>query len=146
MKTIKKYFPLLLVALLSSVITLGGLRLMQKNNHTTSANSDDSNSYFSDAQFVGMSGIGDTDFRAAAEKSVNAVVSIKNYSTNTRSNNGFFDFFYGFENPSQNDSRPSGLGSGVIISKDGYIITNNHVIKNANKIEVTLNNQQTFTA
>ncbi len=146
MKSIKKFFPLLLVALLSSVLTLGGLRYMQKNNTNTSTASNDADSYFADAQFVGMSGLGDTDFRAAAEKSVNAVVSIKNYSSNTRSNNGFFDFFYGFENPSQNDSRPSGLGSGVIISKDGYIITNNHVIKNANKIEVTLNNQQTFKA
>ncbi len=144
MNTIKKYFPFVLIALLSSVITLGGLRWMSQKS--SQENTNDSDSYFTEAKFVGMSMGPDTDFRAAAEKSVNSVVSIKNYSSNTRSGNGFYDFFYGFGSPQMDDNRPSGLGSGVIISEDGYIITNNHVIKNANKIEVTLNNQQTFTA
>ncbi|MCT6568556.1 S1C family serine protease, partial [Staphylococcus aureus] len=41
---------------------------------------------------------------------------------------------------------PSGLGSGVIISPDGYIITNNHVVANANKLEVVLSNKKSYTA
>ncbi len=149
MKKIKQFFPFVLIALLSSAMTLGGLKWMQssQNQETQTSQSDTNDSFFSNAKLVGLNGINDVDFTEAAKKSVNAVVSINNYANqSTRSGNDFYDFFYGFDSSRQNQNKPTGMGSGVIISEDGYIITNNHVIKNASKLEVTLNNQQTYKA
>ncbi len=147
MKMIKKYLPFVLIALLSSILTLSGLKLMNKVDHETIGNiENENNSYFTNSHLVGLSSSGTDDFTEAAKKSVNAVVSIKNFSNRTSRGNDYFDFFFGYDNRSREESVPTGLGSGVIISPDGYIITNNHVIQGADKIEVTLNNEQTFKA
>lgn len=82
------------------------------------------------------------DFTYAAEKTVNAVVHVKTESTVTGGYNPWFDFF-GYEEGGQVQR---GSGSGVIISKDGYIVTNNHVIEGADKISVSLNNNKTYEA
>ena len=58
----------------------------------------------------------------------------------------FFDFFFGQPRSFQQPEATTGAGSGVIISTDGYIVTNNHVIDNATEIEVTLNDKRTFKA
>ena len=71
------------------------------------------------------------------------MVHVKNLTINKGSGNSLSDFFYGFEK----QQRPQiGTGSGVIISPDGFIVTNNHVIANASQLEVTLNNKKTFEA
>ena len=57
----------------------------------------------------------------------------------------FAEFFYGQGNGTRQYSQ-IGMGSGVIIAADGYIVTNNHVIKDATDIEVTLNNKKTYKA
>ena len=94
----------------------------------------------------------DTDFTAAAEKSVNAVVCIKSYATPRSSRQQFidpFEFFFGFGGGGfqRPDPQPQvGYGSGVIISTDGYIITNNHVIEGADELQVTLNDNRKFDA
>ena len=89
------------------------------------------------------------DFTYAAESAVDAVVYVKVTSNRTAQQlpNSILDFFFGFPQggaPQQQES--VGSGSGVIIRDDGYIVTNNHVIEKANKIEVTLNNNQTYQA
>lgn len=104
-----------------------------------------------------------TDFTQAAESSVNAVVHvmIKKAERQMQSYGGngvedpFFQFFFG---PRLHQSQPQpqqpqspdmpivGSGSGVIISSDGYIVTNNHVIEAADKIEVVLNDRQSYEA
>ena len=84
-----------------------------------------------------------TDFTAIAEKSIHAVVHVKSISTGSRSNS-LMDFFYGDTGGSE--KQVVGSGSGVIISSDGYIITNNHVIKGARKLDVTLNNKESYQA
>ncbi len=84
----------------------------------------------------------DSNFVEAAEKTVNAVVHVKNVSLD-RSPQSLFDFFYGYESFQQPEI---GTGSGVIISPDGHIVTNHHVIEKAQSLEVTLNNNQTFKA
>ena len=84
-----------------------------------------------------------TDFVAAAGKSLNAVVHVKNTSEkNIR--DPFAEFFYGRSEGRK--YRQVGTGSGVLISLDGYIITNNHVIENATEIEITLNTKKTYKA
>ncbi len=90
------------------------------------------------------------DFTYAAEKSVEAVVHVKTkidvsnrYSMNI---DPFFDFFFGRPSQPREPQYREGSGSGVIISTDGYIVTNNHVIDNASTVEVTLNDKRKFDA
>lgn len=82
-----------------------------------------------------------TDFTQAAEKTVHAVVHVKN-TTVSRKPSNIMEYFQGGGQPRE----MVGSGSGVIISPDGYIVTNNHVIANASNLEVTLNNNKTYTA
>ncbi len=113
------------------------------------------------------------DFTRAAEATVNSVVSIKSYVKPARQRRSqemggfnpfegdpFFEFFFGPSQPRQQrprskeneeskeepQMRQSGLGSGVIIDSDGLIITNNHVIDGADRLEVTLNDNRSFDA
>jgi Do/DeqQ family serine protease len=79
--------------------------------------------------------------RFAAQKASSAVVSIntsKNARKNSNTNDPWFKFFYG----DQGNEAQGGLGSGVIVSSSGYILTNNHVIEGADEIEVVLNDSR----
>jgi serine protease Do len=86
---------------------------------------------------------GQIDFTYAAEQTVHAVVHVHIKMMGTP-DNPIMDFFYGDRNSKPHEV--SGYGSGVIISNDGYIITNNHVVENAESVDVTLNDKRTFTA
>src|SRR5512145_3015498 len=85
-----------------------------------------------------------TDFTFAAEKTVNAVVNVKTQST-MEYRNPIYEFFYGDRYPGEQEP-VTGIGSGVIITADGYIVTNNHVIENSEKVTVTLNDKREFEA
>ena len=83
-------------------------------------------------------------FVKASEHAIQAVVHIKSKYTSNEIY-GYYDPFYGnrfFNQPKENIAS----GSGVIISEDGYIITNRHVINNAKEIEVVLNDKRTYNA
>ncbi len=96
-----------------------------------------------------------TDFTKASQSSIPAVVHIttviSNVSGSSQKRNPFadlfgddFDDFFGGPNMRSQPQRAS--GSGVIVSDDGYVITNNHVIDEASDIKVTLSNKKTYTA
>ena len=104
----------------------------------------------------------ETDFTVAAENTVNEVVCIKSFAFQRQNPYGgggydpfgMFEFFFG---PQERQQQPrqqqrsqepvqTGLGSGVILSADGYIATNNHVIDGADKLEVLLNDNSTYEA
>ena len=81
------------------------------------------------------------DFVEIAKKSINTVVHVKSASSNS-SDFSIEDFLFG-----RAQKRPQmGSGSGVIISSDGYIITNHHVIETAEDIQITTNDNQSYEA
>ena len=89
------------------------------------------------------------DFTYAAESAVDAVVYVKVVAETPgqqQAPSSIFDFFFGYPGAAPQPREKVGSGSGVIIREDGYIVTNNHVIDGATKIEVTLNNNQTYPA
>jgi S1-C subfamily serine protease len=139
----KRFSGLFFVSLLSGAVTLGGYKLFieqdgffsnRKSIVTTAPTNYNKN--------VGLVPEG-LDFTEAADKTVHTVVHVKNVSYRTVSN-PMLEFFYGFSGGQQQEQ--VGTGSGVIISEDGYIVTNNHVIKDASDIEITLNNKKTYKA
>ena len=83
-----------------------------------------------------------SDFTIAAEKTVHAVVHVKNTSSSGTELSDFYRYFYG------DDEFPEriGTGSGVIVSPNGYIITNHHVIENNSEIEITTNDNKIYKA
>ncbi|MDE6692969.1 MAG: Do family serine endopeptidase [Muribaculaceae bacterium] len=101
-------------------------------------------------------------FINAAESTINGVVSVKSFATPRMNysqgggdffNDPFFEYFFGQprgrqpqQQQPQQQERQTGLGSGVIISADGYIVTNNHVIDGAERLEITLNDNRNFEA
>ncbi|MFB3387728.1 S1C family serine protease [Flavobacterium sp. LAR06] len=140
----KRFSSLFLVSLLSGTTTLGAYKLLFDGNNsffgrensvvTLAPNSFGRNVALS-AETV--------DFTAAADKTIHTVVHVKNVSRRTVSN-PMIEFFYGYGGQQQQEQ--VGTGSGVIISEDGYIVTNNHVIKDASEIEITLNNKKSYAA
>jgi S1-C subfamily serine protease len=145
----RKNINLLGIAILGGIITLGGYKLFfdgpviiersgPEKSSIVQTNFSTSNS---DANNFDASSI---DFTYAAEKSLNAVVHVKNTTIKTQYN-PLAEFFYGSGNGTRKFEQV-GTGSGVIISADGYIVTNNHVIDGANDIEIILNDKKTYKA
>ncbi|MBT0608576.1 trypsin-like peptidase domain-containing protein [Aequorivita echinoideorum] len=137
----KQTIRLFLVALVAGAATLGGYKLLEKDETISFAPQNSNSSNFIPTNYTGMENAMETDFTQAADKSVHAVVHVKNTTVSTRPTN-IFEYFQGGGQPRE----MVGSGSGVIISPDGYIVTNNHVIANATNLEVTLNNNRTYTA
>jgi serine protease Do len=140
----KRFSTLFLVSLLSGATTLGAYKLLFDSNNSFFGRENSvvtlaPNSF---GKNVGLPAE-TVDFTAAADKTVHTVVHVKNVSRRTVSN-PMMEFFYGYGGQQQQEQ--VGTGSGVIISEDGYIVTNNHVVKDASEIEITLNNKKSYTA
>jgi len=84
------------------------------------------------------------NFTEAAKSTVDKVVHVKNVTTYSRPQT-LLEYFYG-QSSGEPQKAVRGFGSGVIITPDGYIVTNYHVIKGASEVEITLNNNETYQA
>ena len=155
MKTIwKNMLGAIVIAAISSGVAIGASTYyMSQNQATTALSSGMENTFKQPYKLAGYSAVAaeNTDFTYAAEKAVHGVVHIK-ATQNGKGSSGQqyvdpFEYFFGFGGRSQRTPQPRvGAGSGVIISTDGYIITNNHVIDGADELEVTLNDNRKFEA
>jgi Do/DeqQ family serine protease len=139
----KKILTLVIVSVLGGVITLGAYKLFLEKENTVVVAASNEKPAFLPTNNVNMAlnAAENTDFTAAADNTVHAVVHVKNVTISSDQMT-LQDFFSG----RSTQRAQLGTGSGVIINADGYIITNNHVIKNASELSVTLNNNKTYTA
>ena len=135
----KKFGSLLLLSFMSGAITLGAYKLFFDSSKTSKLTVAAPNY----AKNVGLSADA-VDFTAAAEQTLNNVVHVKNMTTQKVYSDPFEYYFGGGRGIEERFQ--VGSGSGVIISEDGFIVTNNHVIQNANELEVTLNDNKTYKA
>ena len=146
----KSNLKIIIVSLTCSILSVlfysifsNNLTVKEENNSLAY-----NNDYFK--SFVNTSGYnnnqsssnsGSPDLTFSAKKSINAVVHVKNTSIVKENDSWALQFFYG------DDSRKRvGTGSGVIISPDGYIITNHHVIDNSSEVIVTTNDNKEYEA
>ena len=132
----KKIGSLFLVSLLSGAVTLGAYKFFLEPNNAGKLTLASPN--YAKSVSLGAENI---DFTTAAENTIHAVVHVKN---KTVSKIPVMDFFYGYRG--DREQTQIGTGSGVIITEDGYIVTNNHVIQDATELEVTLNNNKSYKA
>ncbi|WP_378187194.1 trypsin-like peptidase domain-containing protein [Aquimarina sp. W85] len=143
----RKFLSLLVVAVLAGGITLAAYKFfIEKETSIVSTPTTSQSPYIPTAYTPTTSSYASTniDFTVAAQKTVNAVVHVKQYGT-TRTPRNLMEFLRNGGGSSQ-ERRIQGAGSGVIITEDGYIITNNHVIAGASELEVTLNNNKSYKA
>ncbi|QOD61860.1 trypsin-like peptidase domain-containing protein [Polaribacter haliotis] len=143
----KKFFGFLGMALLGGAITLGGYKMLFDEEvvveRTISQPMQTVTASYNPALNKANAVANTIDFTTAAENSIHAVVHVKNTAVRTQTNP--LDLFFGNGN-GQRKYEQVGTGSGVIISADGYIVTNNHVIDGATALEITLNNKRKYKA
>lgn len=139
----KRVLSLLIVSILGGAISLGSYKLFfeTKEQQPRLFLENRSSQNFIPANYDDRIYGTNADFTEAAEKTVHGVVHVKNVAV-FEGPRSIWDLYRG----NNGGKALQGAGSGVVISPDGYIVTNNHVIKDANEIEVTLNNNQTYTA
>jgi serine protease Do len=142
----KQALPIIATAALTSVATVFGTKLIS-NKYDLLNENPSSSTPIHYVSHTSMPATQPVDFSSAAEDAVKSVVHIKTLSEGkTVKARDPFDIFgmYGFREYKMPDQ--VGSGSGVIISDDGYIITNNHVIAGATKVQVTFNDRNTEVA
>lgn len=140
----RKLASLLFVSILGGALTLGSYKLFfEEENVSFLQEEQDATQSLIQANYNADRTYGtNVDFTAAAEKTVHAVVHVKNVAVYSGPRS-WADVMRG---KTESSKALRGTGSGVIITPDGYIVTNNHVIDGANELEVTLNNNKTYKA
>jgi serine protease Do len=144
----KKILSVFAIASIGGLTSLGVSHFMQDSASTSASML----GYQAPVKYVNMPSAGPEstlDFTVAAEQTVHAVVNVKTtYPIQTQNQLYLYDPFrdlFGQRTP-QKQEAPMATGSGVIVSQDGYIVTNNHVVDGAEKIEITLNDKRSYLA
>ncbi len=144
------FFGLVLASFLGAVLAIGGMQFFLEDQAPITIQSESPaqfTNYLEDKNFTVPDGL---NFVYAAEVSTPTVVHISSTFTGRAGNNRMEEFwdFFGYRQPEGESSQPQsrGFGSGVIMSEDGYIITNNHVIDKAGEIQITLADKRNYTA
>ncbi len=143
----KKTASLLSIAILGGILTLGGYKMFLEKPQVVIERTVEPSSQIVKTSFTNTNlpiTNSPTNFTEAAEKTIHSVVHVKNTAIKTQSD-PWAELFYGRGSGTRKYEQV-GTGSGVIISEDGYIVTNNHVIAGASDLEVTLNNQKKYKA
>jgi len=142
----KKISTLILASLLGGIIALSSYKLLFEKNQVLMSSSGEQSAPFLQTSNTGLTTTNTLlsnapELTDAAEKAVHSVVHVKNTAI-VNAPMSIEDFFMG----RQSQRAQVGTGSGVIISPDGYIITNNHVIDGARDLSITLNDNRSFDA
>ncbi|GGZ23495.1 serine protease [Echinicola pacifica] len=148
----KQFFlSIILASVIGGLVAIAGVSFLSPSNKTSSFEEKQNTSFVNwlkDDKFNVPDGI---NFVASADQVLPAVVHIKSAVTmqSNRGGGNPFEEFFEFRNPNGGQSQPrEGMssGSGVIISKDGYVVTNNHVIEDAKDINITLYDNTNYEA
>ena len=141
----KEIAKITLFSALGGLLTLGAYTTFFEVNKSTESNKTETTPQFTLPVAYNSGALNasaeNSDFTLAAEKTVHAVVHVTNTTTYIQPRS-IFDYY----NRKGEQIQKGSTGSGVVISEDGYIVTNNHVIDNADKLTVTLNNQKSYKA
>ncbi|AEL26188.1 Do family serine endopeptidase [Cyclobacterium marinum] len=148
----KQFFlGIVLASLIGGLVAVLGVGLLQTNQDTSTNFTEKQNAslvnWLNDESFVVPEGI---NFVASAAQVTPAVVHVRSTVSVSRSQQGLdpMEELFGFRSPRGESTPREGRssGSGAVISEDGYIVTNNHVIENASKVEITLEDNRRYTA
>ncbi len=139
----KKILTLVFVSAIGGLVTLGAYKLFLEENKNIVLTTTESQPNFLTTNNVSnlKNNYEMPDLTIAAENSINTVVHVKNLAVSSGEMT-LEDLFYG----RRQQRAHIGTGSGVIITADGYIVTNNHVIDNSQELSVTLNSNKTYSA
>lgn len=147
----KQFFlGIILASLIGGIVALAGASYLSKQNSATNFTDKQDASlvnWLSNDKFTVPDGI---NFVASAQMVTPAVVHVRSSVTVSQRQRGAdpFEEFFGFRSPDRGGAPREGRssGSGVIISEDGYIVTNNHVVENSSRIDISLEDNTRYSA
>jgi serine protease Do len=158
-RNVKRIGVTLLTAIVGGAVAIGAYKILEPNSMSGMSLAERQKVYFANNPSEVTSSTGAVDFTQAAAAVSPGVVHVRTtYSRSMAKNGGgtdpFGDMFQDFfgrkqrQSPNQNQEAPApmGKGSGVIVTSDGYIMTNNHVVEDAEKIEVILSDKRVLSA
>ncbi|OAQ38449.1 serine protease [Pedobacter psychrophilus] len=155
-RNVKKIGITLLTAIVGGAVAIGAYKILETNSISGMSLAERQKVYFANNPSEITSSTGAVDFTQAAASVSPGVVHVRTtYSKSMAQNGGndpFGDMFEDFfgrrqrSTPNPNAPAPMGKGSGVIVTSDGYIMTNNHVVEDAEKIEVILSDKRVLSA